>query len=120
MMILDIPIIKKITLDTNKDLLGEASNLYVEIINETTGMSSVSTPEFSEIQFNGQNTGIYIADLEFYETGQFSIFIKHNILDKSGYVSVVISTQKTYSDLENKMIEVGNEAEQVEESSSFA
>lgn len=119
-MILNSPITKRVTLDTNADLIGEADNLFIEVMDELDGTVVVETPTFTEIVLNTIPTGIYIADLDFATTGKFLVEIKHSILDRSGSTSVIISADADYETLEQTVYELGVDADQVEESSSFA
>lgn len=100
-MILPEPIIKKVSLDTNADVTGEADNLIAIIKNLETGVEIISPSLFLEIIKEGVPTGLYFSDLEFIESGQFQVTVQHETIGKSGTSVVTINSGPTYKDLED-------------------
>ena len=114
------PLMKKVTLDTNADVFGEANNLYVEVINDDTNEIAIQTPEFTEILLESNPTGIYVAEVLFSTEGRFTIRIKHNALTQTGETRISISENGSYNDIEEKIDAISDTIENTNDSISFA
>jgi len=111
--------IKRITLDTNADLIGQASALYIEVINDDTGILVTLTPTFTELEIESTPTGVYNADIDL-SPGKYSIFIKHDSLDKSGFIRTVVSNETTYEELGVNIFELDTLVNEQDDSISFS
>jgi len=103
-MILATPIIKRVSLDTNADLINEEHNLEAVLKNIETNLEIISSSIFKEIVKQGVPTGIYFSDLEFTQSGQFLVTIRHKTLAKSGSSLVTINSGASYFDLEESIL----------------
>ena len=107
--------IKKITIDTNSDLFGEASNLYLEVIDNITGITTSEYPTFREVLDGVVATGIYFCEIDL-ENGNYYITVKHTTLSSSGSVHYVMSEDE-HTILEDSIMEL---SEEDDNSSTFA
>ena len=114
------PLYKKVTLDTNADVFGEANNFFVEVINNDTNEITIQTPTFTEILLDSAPTGIYVAEVLFSTEGRFTVRIKHNSLSSSGETRISITENGSYNDIEEKIDNISDSIENKNDSISFA
>ena len=110
---------KRITLDTNGDVYGQAGNLYVKVLNDITNSFETLYPTFTELEIDSSPTGVYIADIDI-EIGKYTISIINDILSKEGIVRATISEDTTYEDLGNTTAELSDVIDGLDTSTSFS
>ena len=111
--------IKRITLDTNGDAYGQASNLYVKIVNDEDNTFTLQYPTFTEIELNGLPTGVYIADVDV-SAGKYTVQVINDVLLKEAQIRATFTEEENFTDLSDNIDELNNSMDAQDTSNSFA
>ncbi|MCK5536817.1 MAG: hypothetical protein KAI79_08315 [Bacteroidales bacterium] len=110
--------LRRITLDTNNDIYGQADNLYVKILNDETNIFELQYPTFVELEINSVPTGVYVADINI-EIGKYTISIINDVLSREGTVRATI-TDTSYEDLSATTAGLSDVIDGIDTSISFS
>ena len=111
--------IKRLTLDTNTDSYGQASNLYVKIVNDEDNTFTLQYPTFTEINIEGNPTGVYIADVDV-QAGKYTVFVINDLILKEAQTRATFTEEDDYKDLNNNIDDLNNSVDTLDPSNSFA
>ena len=111
--------IKRLTLDTNTDSYGQASNLYVKIVNDTDNTFVLLYPTFTEIEIDGVPTGVYIADVEV-QVGKYTVYVINDLILKEAKTRATFTEEENYKDLGENIEELNDSMDALDTSNSFA